>query len=108
MSSPPVSLFFRRGTGPSLALSRQSVIASLQACLNSPQQVRHTNENRNQDRTPKPQAVQKHPVEWQAELNPAPLEGQNIGLQAEQAEMTDRVPYEIWNRLISEEKPGQR
>ena len=133
------------------------------------------NENRNQDRFPKPQATQKHPPEWQQDLNPNHLSGQNIGQQSDaqvEAEWTafhlrkrgldvsgvndeelkqvpvlaegerlqqgatyvdlkhrpveeftargymtaspdhayvpkDRVPYEIWNRLIGEPKPGQ-
>ena len=133
------------------------------------------NEDRNQDRFPKQQAKQKHPPEWQPDLNPNHLAGQNIGQQSEervQAEWTafhlrkrgmdlggvndeelkqvplvaegerlqqgatyvdlkddprqeftargdmtagtdnayvpkDRVPYEIWNRLIGEGKPGQ-
>lgn len=134
------------------------------------------NENRNQDRRPLQQAQQKHPDEWQRDLNPDHLAGQNIGQQEETAveiertawhlrkaghalrgiddeelkqvpvlaagerlqqgatyidlkserpeEFTargdmaarpghayvpkDRVPYEVWNRLIGEEKPGQR
>lgn len=133
------------------------------------------NENRNQGRAVKPQAVQKHPDEWQRDLNPEHLAGQNIGVDPEHAierEMTafhlrkrghdlrglddndlkqvpvlaegtrlqqgatyvdltraepreftatadmmterghayapkDRVPYEVWNRLIGEAKPGQ-
>jgi hypothetical protein len=133
------------------------------------------NENRNQDRTPLQQAKQKHPDEWQRDLNPNHLAGQNIGPESEprldnprtafhlrkmgldlgriddeelkqvpllpsgerlqqgatyvdlthqppvefraRADMSagpgsafvpkDRVPYEIWNRLIGEEKPGQ-
>ena len=133
------------------------------------------NENRNQGRVVKPQAVQKHPDEWQSDLNPEHLAGQNIGLDSEHAterEMTafhlrkrghdlrglddndlkqvpvlaegtrlqqgatyvdltraepreftatanmtaerghayapkDQVPYEVWNRLIGEPKPGQ-
>jgi hypothetical protein len=133
------------------------------------------NENRNQDRTPLQQAQQKHPDEWQRDLNPNHLAGQNIGSDSEsrhdrertafhlrkagldlggiddeelkqvpllptgerlqqgatyvdlthqppveftaRADMSagpgtayvpkDRVPYEIWNRLIGEEKPGQ-
>jgi hypothetical protein len=133
------------------------------------------NENRNQDRTPLQQARQKHPDEWQRDLNPNHLAGQNIGAESEprlesgrtafhlrkagldlgriddeelkqvpllppgerlqqgatyvdlkhqppieftaRADMAagpadayvpkDRVPYEIWNRLIGEEKPGQ-
>jgi hypothetical protein len=133
------------------------------------------NEDRNQDRQPKQQARQKHPDEWQQDLNPTHLAGQNIGpasetgterewtafhlrkrgaelrgmddeelkqvpvlslgtrlqqgatyvdlSQREPQEFTargdmsaeagnayvpkDRVPYEIWNRLIGEPKPGQ-
>jgi hypothetical protein len=132
------------------------------------------NEDRNQGRTVKPQAVQKHPDEWQRDLNPDHLAGQNIGADAEapESELTafhlrkrgrdlrglddndlkqvpvlregtrlqqgatyadladdhprefrataemraeaghayapkDRVPYEVWNRLIGEPKPGQ-
>jgi hypothetical protein len=133
------------------------------------------NEDRNQDRTPKQQAHQKHPDEWQRDLNPNHLAGQNIGsdaLDAESPHLTafhlrkrghefgglddndlkqvpllpegtrlqqgatyvnlaegspqeftatanvtaqpgdayapkDRVPYEVWNRLIGEPKPGQ-
>ena len=133
------------------------------------------NENLNQDRHPRQQAVAKHPDEWQKDLNPNHLAGQNVGVPPEAAatgrtafnvrkqgwdggglddnelkeipvletgarlqqgatyvdltaeprtEFTatgdivaasghayapkDRVPYEIWNRLIGEEKPGQR
>ena len=133
------------------------------------------NEDRNQDRTPKQQARQKHPDEWQEDLNPNHLAGQNIGQESEERERTDmtafhlrkrggelrglddndlkqvpvlaegtrlqqgatyvnladdepqeftatgnvtaeagdayaakdRVPYEVWNRLIGEPKPGQ-
>jgi hypothetical protein len=133
------------------------------------------NENRNQGRSPKPQEQPKHPDEWQRDLNPNHLAGQNIG-QSSDAHVTeegtafhlrkrgthfsglddeqlksvpvvaegerlqqgatyidlnqqppqeftaqgdmeatsddayvakDRVPYEIWNRLIGEPKPGQ-
>jgi hypothetical protein len=126
-------------------------------------------------RTDKPQARQKHPDQWQQDLNPDHMAGQNIGPPADElgssrttafhlrkggqavgglddeelkqvplvpagsrlqqgatyvnladgsrkeftatAEITaspgdayapkDRVPYEIWNRLIGEPKPGQ-
>ena len=134
------------------------------------------NEDRNQGRAVKPQAVQKHSDEWQRDLNPDHLAGQNIGAESEHAtdadltafhlrrrghdlrglddsdlkqvpvlregprlqqgatsvdltherprEFTatadmraepgrayapkDRVPYEVWNRLIGEPKPGQQ
>jgi hypothetical protein len=133
------------------------------------------NRDRNEERTPRQQDRQKHPDEWQRDLNPGHLEGQNIGRDSEDhdstrmtafhlrkrgaelrglddndlkqvpllaegtrlqqgatyvnlaerspreftatAEMTasagdayapkDRVPYEVWNRLIGEPKPGQ-
>ena len=133
------------------------------------------NEDRNQDRFPKQQARQKHPDEWQQDLNPSHLAGQNIGrasdvrtepertafhlrkrgdelrgLEDEELKQVpvlpegtrlqqggtyvdlneqppqeftargdmaagannayvpkDPVPYEIWNRLIGEPKPGQ-
>jgi hypothetical protein len=133
------------------------------------------NEDRNQDREPKQQARQKHPDEWQRDLNPDHLAGQNIGRASDERttpswtafhlrkrgyelrglddndlkqvpvlpegtrlqqgatyvnladddphEFTatgnitaepgdayapkDRVPYEVWNRLIGEPKPGQ-
>jgi hypothetical protein len=133
------------------------------------------NEDRNQDRTPKQQARQKHPDEWQKDLNPDHLAGQNIGQESDERERTDmtafhlrkrgfelrglddndlkqvpvlaegtrlqqgatyinladdeprefratadvrseagdayapkdKVPYEVWNRLIGEPKPGQ-
>jgi hypothetical protein len=133
------------------------------------------NEDRNQDRVPKQQAKQKHPDEWQQDLNPNHLAGQNIGAQSDvlssgadrtafhlrkngmdlrgtddelklvpviatgerlqqgatyidlnegspreftaRGDMSadeghayapkDRVPYQVWNRLIGEAKPGQ-
>jgi hypothetical protein len=133
------------------------------------------NEDRNQDRTPRQQARQKHPDEWQQDLNPNHLAGQNIGRESDERERTDmtafhlrkrgyelrglddndlkqvpvlaegtrlqqgatyvnladdeprefkatadvtaeagdayapkdKVPYEVWNRLIGEPKPGQ-
>ena len=133
------------------------------------------NENRNQDRFPKQQEKQKHPDEWQRDLNPGHMAGQNIGdptdvgaapertafhlrkagldlgriddeelkqvpvvgagtrlqqgatyadlkqqppheftaradmraLPGDAYAPKDRVPYQIWNRLIGEEKPGQ-
>jgi hypothetical protein len=133
------------------------------------------NEDRNQDRHPRQQAVTKHPDEWQRDLNPNHLAGQNIGTLSDDqtrgertafnlrkqgwdggnlddnelkqiplvragarlqqgatyADLTatppqeftatgdmavdgehayapkDRVPYEIWNRLLGKEKPGQ-
>jgi len=133
------------------------------------------NEDRNQDRHPRQQATIKHPNEWQQDLNPNHLAGQNIGVTSDvetQSDRTafnirkqgwelgnlddnelkqipviaagsrlqqgatyvdltadprreftatgdmsaendhayapkDRVPYEIWNRLLGEEKPAQ-
>jgi hypothetical protein len=133
------------------------------------------NEGKNQDRRPPHQAEVKHPDEWQQDLNPNHMAGQNIGVESDtetrgdctafnlrkqgwelgnlddnelkqipvvpegtrlqqgatyvdlsaepRHEFTatgdmsangehayapkDRVPYEIWNRLLGEEKPGQ-
>lgn len=132
------------------------------------------NEHRNQGRTQPPQAEQKHPDEWQQDLNRDHLAGQNVGPATDVSEQSptafhlrkagldlgavadddlkrvpivpdgtrlqqgatyvdlrasrreeftargdmhaepgqavapkDQVPYEIWNRLIGEEKPGQ-
>jgi len=134
------------------------------------------NEDRNQDRFPRQQARQQHPDEWQRDLNPDHMAGQNIGspepgiddpshrtafhlrkqgqalrglddndlkqvpilrpgtrlqqgatyvnlADAQPREFTatggqtageddafapkDEVPYEVWNRLRGEEKPGQ-
>src|SRR5687767_4657133 len=133
------------------------------------------NENRNQDRHPRQQASVTHPDEWQKDLNPNHLAGQNIGVLSDVEARGDRtafnlrkqgwelgslddnelkqipvvpegtrlqqgatyvdlaadprheftatadmlaqgdhayvpkarVPYEIWNRLLGEEKPGQ-
>src|SRR3954468_3605968 len=41
------------------------------------------NEDRNLDRFPKQQAKQKHPEEWQRDLNPGHLAGQNIGAESD-------------------------
>jgi hypothetical protein len=133
------------------------------------------NEDRNQGRAIKPQSEQRHPDEWQQDLNPNHLAGQNIGQPSEAATGStstafhlrkrgyelrglddadlkqvpvlaegtrlqqgatyvdlstdqpkefratadmvaergrayapkDRVPYEVWNRLIGEPKPGE-
>ena len=131
------------------------------------------NEDRNQGRAVKPQAERTHPDEWQRDLNPNHLAGQNIGdeSQERQSDLTafhlrkrgvelrgrdedlkqvplvaegarlqqgatyvnlaqpnpreftasgnmtataadayapkDQVPYEVWNRLLGEPKPGQ-
>ena len=48
-------------------------------------------EDRNQDRFPKPQAKQKRPPEWQPDLSPNRLAGQNTGRHSDariQAEWT--------------------
>jgi hypothetical protein len=41
------------------------------------------NKNRKQDRAPKQQAQQKHPDEWQADLNPTHLAGPNVGPESD-------------------------
>ena len=43
------------------------------------------NRDRNQDRTPLQQERTKHSDEWQRDLNPNHLAGQNVGLASEQA-----------------------
>jgi hypothetical protein len=43
---------------------------------------------------PKPQARQKHPHEWQGDLNPSHMSGQNIGPPSEE-------------KVFGEPKPGQ-
>ena len=53
------------------------------------------NENRNQDRTPLQQARQKHPDEWQRDLNPNHLAGQNIGLQSEPDLEGERTAFHL-------------
>ena len=40
-------------------------------------------EDRNQDRTRKPQTKQPPPPEWQPDLNPNHLAGQNLGQQSD-------------------------
>ena len=133
------------------------------------------NDDRNQKGEQKPQARQMHPDEWQKDLNPNHLAGQNIGREAESSSEhltafhlrkrgyalrgledsdlkqvplvpegsrlqqgatyvnlahdaprefkatgnvtaasgdayapKDQVPYDVWNRLIGEPKPGQK
>jgi hypothetical protein len=56
------------------------------------------NEDRNQDRTPKQQARQKHPDEWQQDLNPNHLAGQNIGQESDQRERTDMTAFQLRKR----------
>jgi hypothetical protein len=41
------------------------------------------NDNRHRDRSPKQQAKHKRPPEWEADLNPNHLAGQNIGHQSD-------------------------
>jgi hypothetical protein len=56
------------------------------------------NEDRNQDRTPKQQARQKHPDEWQQDLNPNHLAGQNIGRESEERERADMTAFHLRKR----------
>jgi hypothetical protein len=56
------------------------------------------NEDRNQDRTPKQQARQKHPDEWQRDLNPEHLAGQNIGQESDERERTDGTAFHLRKR----------
>jgi hypothetical protein len=59
------------------------------------------NENRNQDREPRQQARTKHPDEWQRDLNPDHLAGQNIGRVAAETTDSDRTAFHL-------RKNGQR
>jgi hypothetical protein len=56
------------------------------------------NEDRNQDRMPRQQARQKHPDEWQQDLNPNHLAGQNIGQESEERERTDMTAFHLRKR----------
>lgn len=56
------------------------------------------NEDRNQGRRLKPQARQKHPDEWQENLNPAHLAGQNIGLPSDPRAEPERTAFHLRKR----------
>src|SRR5918999_6518786 len=56
------------------------------------------NEDRNQDRTPKQQARQKHPDEWQQDLNPDHMAGQNIGQESDARERTAVTAFHLRKR----------
>jgi hypothetical protein len=43
----------------------------------------------------KPQVEQKHPDEWQKDLNPDPMAGQNLGTQSSEAEQSGRTAYHL-------------
>lgn len=43
----------------------------------------------------KPQQEQKHPDEWQQDLNPDHLAGQNIGTQSSGAEQSGNTAYDL-------------
>jgi hypothetical protein len=53
------------------------------------------NEDRNQDRFPRPQAQQKHPDEWQHDLNPNRLAGQNMGSEADVRRTSERTAFHL-------------
>ena len=53
------------------------------------------NENRNQDRFPKQQARQKHPDEWQQDLNPGHMAGQNIGVPTDVGTAPERTAFHL-------------
>src|SRR4051812_22695042 len=53
------------------------------------------NEDRNQDRFPKQQARQKHPDEWQQDLNPNHLAGQNVGTEAAAGHTSERTAFHL-------------
>jgi hypothetical protein len=56
------------------------------------------NDDRNQGRELKPQAEQKHPDEWQRDLNPHHLAGQNIGAVGDAAEATRGTAFHLRKR----------
>src|SRR5206468_1043572 len=56
------------------------------------------NENRNQDREPRQQAQQKHPEEWQKDLNPNHLAGQNIGAVSDDRESAQLTAFHLRKR----------
>jgi len=72
------------------------------------------NENRNQDRSPKQQAQQKHPDEWQRDLNPDHLAGQNVvpaGARLQQGattyiDLNEQPPQELTARGDIAAEPG--
>ncbi len=49
----------------------------------------------NTDRQQQPQAQQKHPDEWQGDLSPDHLAGQNAGIQAADRETGLRTAYDV-------------
>src|SRR5688572_24464875 len=68
------------------------------ACTNRLDGRDTMNEDRNQDRTPKQQARQKHPDEWQEDLNPNFLAGQNIGRESDARERADMTAFHLRKR----------
>jgi hypothetical protein len=56
------------------------------------------NEDRNQAREPRRQAEQKHPDEWQRDLNPDHLAGQNIGRAAESHVAVGQTAFHLRKR----------
>ena len=58
------------------------------------------NDDRNQGRSVKPQAEQKHPDEWQHDLNPHHLAGQNIGPTSDEQERADRTAFHLRKRGV--------
>lgn len=56
------------------------------------------NENRNQGRTVKPQAQQKHPEEWERDLNPQHVAGQNIGVPAVEPATAELTAFHLRKR----------
>src|SRR5688500_5180237 len=49
-------------------------------------------------KTAKPQAHQKHPDQWQQDLNPDRLAGQNIGVPADELVSTRRTAFHLRKR----------
>jgi hypothetical protein len=59
------------------------------------------NDDRNQGRTLQPQADQKHPDDWQRDLNPHHLAGQNIGAAGDVAEATSGSAFNLRKRGLN-------
>jgi hypothetical protein len=55
-------------------------------------------EDRNQGRAVKPQAQQKHPDEYQRDLNPNHIAGQNIGQESAAAAETEETAFHLRKR----------
>ena len=51
-------------------------------------------------KTAKPQATQKHPDQWQQDLNPGHLAGQNIGPPADEVGSSRMTAFHLRKRAL--------